>query len=159
MKIKRHTIGRESSAQINDSGFVNKLQSVVSSFLLQWIKFLLEDGVNTNKTKQNLRWNYVEENSPAFRDDPASLPTQNVSVSEEPPQCKENQKSQNGNVQCSVVHVNQCYCLSYRMWKGFISCVVLIHLQDSVWIKFPILSVSLYTAISPHLRSPPQAPV
>lgn len=79
------------------------------------------------------------------------------------PQCKENQKSQNRNVLCSVVHVEQCYCLSYRMWKGFISCVVLIHLQDSVWIKFPILSVSLYTA-TPPLRSPlklqynPQAP-
>lgn len=45
---------------------------------------------------------------------------------------KETQKSQNRSVLCWVVEVKQYYCLSYRMWKGVISCLVpgLIDLQD-----------------------------
>lgn len=51
-----------------------------------------------------------------------------------------------------VVHIKQCYCLSYRMWKGFIGCVALIRLQDFVWKEFLVLSVSLYTVIPPFRR-------
>lgn len=74
-------------------------------------------------------------------------------------QCKENQKSQNSNVLCSVVDVKQCYCLSYRMWKG-ISCVVpvLIFLQDSHSILSSLNKGPYSVCLSQHCHSPPQKP-
>lgn len=65
--------------------------------------------------------------------------------------CKEKRKSQNRNVLCSVVHVDQCFCLSYRMWKGFYQ----------LWCCDPFTGFCLNIAPKPaclslHCHSPPQ---
>ena len=87
------------------------------------------------------------------------LPHSNGSASEELDNVKENQKSQSRNVLCCIVEVKQYYCLSYRMWKGvIIRCVVpvcrILTAFCPVWIKVPILSVSLYTATPPPQQPP-----
>lgn len=90
----------------------------------------------------------------------------NGSASEELDNVKENQKSQNRNVLCCIVEVKQYYCLSYRMWKGVIRCVVpvLIYLQDSHSIlsslsKSPWSVKSLSTLPPTNLNSPPNSSI
>lgn len=72
--------------------------------------------------------------------------------------CKENQNSRNRNVLCSVVDVKQYYCLSYRMWKGTIRCVVpvLIYSQDSHSILSSLSKGPYSVCLSLHCHSPPQ---
>lgn len=82
----------------------------------------------------------------------------NGSVSKEIGDVKENQNSRNRNVLCSVVDVKQYYCLSYRMWKGTIRCVVpvLIYSQDSHSILSSLSKGPYSVCLSLHCHSPPQ---
>lgn len=82
----------------------------------------------------------------------------NGSVSKEIGDVKENQNSRNRNVLCSVVDVKQYYCLSYRMWKGTIRCVVpvLICSQDSHSILSSLSKGPYSVCLSLHCHSPPQ---
>lgn len=111
-----------------------------------------------------------EESSPSLwlmmkSEHPASLPTQTGAPLKSSTMLKENQKSQNRNVLCCIVEVKQYYCLSYRMWKGVISCVVpvLIYLQDSHSILSSLNKGPYSVCLSLHCHSPPstapQAPV